>query len=370
MGRTKLTKLPEEIRATLHKLVKNLSQQETISGIGLFGSWSRGDAAASSDIDLLILDQRNFNYEYVERQEHKGFPIDLNYIPKKLVNNIPPEIDQKLFETNILYDKDWSLTNLRDWMQKSYRSTKRLNIRTEAYIIESDIYLSRAASAHARNDFQSAYTYANLSLDAIFKILIESCALPISQSRFISTLKEATEKLGMNEQTAHYISAFQFFGTNNQEAERKLDLFKSIWEIMANLMKNNEALIEQMHFKVKTKLKYYGSNEFLKGMTARLKDIANTGNYVEAAHYIFPTLIDMLENYAWLKATTDHTKLDYTTLFRSLKGLKKTPTQIYEKATEILQIKDINEKIAEETIKEAKKTILNIRQKRKQILRN
>ncbi|MEM3010636.1 MAG: nucleotidyltransferase domain-containing protein [Candidatus Bathyarchaeia archaeon] len=362
-------KLPEEIRSVLYRLVRNLSLQETISGIGLFGSWSRGDAEASSDVDLLIIDQRPFGYEYVERQEVKGLFIDFNYVPKKWIGEgVPPEIDQKLFETNVFYDRDWSLTSIRDWMQKSFRSPERLNIRTEAYIVEADIYLSRAASAQARNDFQSAHVFATLSLDVIFKILLESCKQPISQSRFISSLRECTEELEMNKLFENYVSFFQFFKANSQEAERKVNLFKSVWEIVADIVKNNSALMEQMHFKVKTKLKYYGSNEFMKGMTQRLKDMLRKGNYVEASHYIFPTLIEMLENYAWLNSAAEHAKLDYTTLFRSLRGLKKTPPLIYEKASELLQLHSIDEKTSEKTVKQAKEIILNIRQKRKQLI--
>ncbi|MCK4482337.1 nucleotidyltransferase domain-containing protein, partial [Candidatus Bathyarchaeota archaeon] len=64
--------LPEKIRRTLEKIVREMRIQENIYGVGLFGSRSRGDAAESSDIDLLILDKGNFNHEFVEKIEING----------------------------------------------------------------------------------------------------------------------------------------------------------------------------------------------------------------------------------------------------------------------------------------------------------
>jgi len=48
---------PEKVRRTLERVVKEMRVKENVYGIGLFGSWSRGDFASSSDVDLLILDK-------------------------------------------------------------------------------------------------------------------------------------------------------------------------------------------------------------------------------------------------------------------------------------------------------------------------
>nr|NIR87680.1 nucleotidyltransferase domain-containing protein [Candidatus Bathyarchaeota archaeon] len=94
-----LARLPDKLRLVLERIVRSLSRRETVSGVGLFGSWSRGDAAVSSDVDLLVVDGRDFKYEYVARVEYDDFLVDLNYIPKKWVrSSVPPELDQKLYE--------------------------------------------------------------------------------------------------------------------------------------------------------------------------------------------------------------------------------------------------------------------------------
>ena len=85
-----LTGLPEKVRRTLEKVVAKMRVTENVYGIGLFGSWSRGDATTSSDVDLLILDKGNFNYEYVERIEIGGLLIDLDHVPKRWIHGLIP----------------------------------------------------------------------------------------------------------------------------------------------------------------------------------------------------------------------------------------------------------------------------------------
>ena len=109
-----MPRLPEKTRKTLMKIVRKMRVKNNVYGIGLFGSWSRGDASPSSDVDLLILEKGGFNHEYVERTIINSSLVDFNYIPKLWIHSLfPPELDQKIFETVILYDRDWALTNTK-----------------------------------------------------------------------------------------------------------------------------------------------------------------------------------------------------------------------------------------------------------------
>ena len=144
------------MRKTLERVVNELKAKANVYGVGLFGSWSRSDATESSDVDLFVLSKGDFDYEYVERLHSGGFFVDLDFVPRKFLHGaIPPEIDQKLYEMQILYDRDWLLTNSKLMMIKSYGSPERVDIRTEAHLLNSDIYLSRATSAFSREDFRS-----------------------------------------------------------------------------------------------------------------------------------------------------------------------------------------------------------------------
>ena len=191
--------LPEELRKALERIVGRLKVKEGVYGVGLFGSRSRGDAVESSDVDLFILDGANLAYEYVERALGGAFFIDMDHIPKKWIHGpIPPEIDEELYEMQILYDKDWSLTNTKLLMCKSYCSFERVDIRAEAHVVESDIYLSRATSAFSRGDFRSSCLFAAVALESLLGVFVEATLGPFSNSRFVEILEASCAKLGMN----------------------------------------------------------------------------------------------------------------------------------------------------------------------------
>jgi len=363
-----LTRLPENIRSTLEKLVQKLKKQKMVSGIGLFGSWSRGDADPSSDVDLLIIDERNFNYEYVDRLEPDGLLIDLNYIPKKWITGpVPPEIDQRLHELHILYDRDWSLTSAQQWMSKAYQKPERVDVRTEVYIIESDIYMSRATSAHARGDFQSTCIFAGIGAEFMLKTLIELNLLSISNSRFIRALEESTEKLEMPRFFNDYLTIVRLSKVDHCDVEKKIGLVKDTWGDVATFMRENASTLNSLHFTVRTMLGYYGKRSFLKGMVDRSHTLLDQGIYVEASHYVLHTLIGMLENYAWLTSANDGIKLDYTLLLHSLRGSKET-RGVYENAIEAFNVNDVDRKEADKTMKLAKEIILNVRRQRKDLI--
>jgi predicted nucleotidyltransferase len=359
--------LPEKIQRPLQKLVKNLQTQENISSISLFGSWSRGDAdPSSSDVDLLIVDNQPFEYEYTERIEQNGILIDLDHVPITwITSTAPPEIDQKIHESYILYDREWKLANTKEHMMSSFYTPERYKIRTENYLLDADIYLSRATSAHARGDQESAQLFATLSAQTILKIAIEAAKLPLICSRYLETLKKATEQLSEPSLFSNYLAIAGLENLNLAQVEEKLSHFKQIWDEMFTFTKTKGSLLNSAHFKIKTKLNYYTTPAFLQGTILRSQALLNETAHQEAAHYLLVTLADMLENYAWLKAAEQNTRLDYTTLLRFLKGQKQNPSTIYKNAAKALGIENTEEKTAEKTTIAAKQVVTEVRQRRK-----
>jgi predicted nucleotidyltransferase len=359
--------LPEKIRRPLEKLVKNLQTRETISGIGLFGSWSRGDAdPSSSDVDLLIVDNQPFEYEYTERVEQNGTLVDLDHVPIKwITGTAPPEIDQKIHESYIIYDREWKLANTKEHMMNSFYTIERYKIRTENYLLDADIYLSRATSAHARGDQESAQLFATLSAQAILKIVIEAAKLPIICSRYLETLEKATEQLSEPSLFSDYIAIAGLENLNLAQVEGKLSRFKQVWDEMFTFTKANVSLLNSVHFKIRTGLNYYTTPAFLQGTVLRSQALMNEVAHQEAAHYLLVNLADMLENYGWLKAAEQNTRLDCTTLLRFLRGQKQNSSKIYKNATNALGVENAEEKTAEKTIIKAKQVVTEVRQKRK-----
>ena len=366
-----MIRLPENVRKTLEKIVREMRVKENIYGVGLFGSWSRGDATSSSDVDLLVSDTNDFNYEYVERIEIKGLFLDLNHIPKRwIIGCIPPEIDQKLYETHILYDRDWSLTNSKLLMVKSYGSPERIDIRTQAHAIESDIYLSRATSAFSREDFRSAYLFATVALENTMKILMETALEPFSNSRFVEKLEQSAGKLQMQNLFDEYLNITGLCRTESAGVERKLRLFKQIWdEINAAITQNSYAL-ESAHFKVKTKLKYYLNPAFLQGAIIRTRSLIDSGEIIEASHYLNSTLLNIVENYLWLKSSIEKVKTDCTTMLRSLENLEEKTPQNYRHVLEFLDLENVKKHDAADAVEKTRKIMLKIRQERKDLIQN
>lgn len=366
-----MIKLPEKIRRTLEKIVKEMRVKENIYGIGLFGSWSRGDATKSSDIDLFILDKNSSDHEYVERIEIGGLFIDLDYVPKRWIHGpIPPEIDQKLYEMQILYDRDWSLTNTKLLMAKSYSSPERVDIRTEAHVIESDIYLSRATSAFSREDFRSTQLFATVALGNILKIPIEIALEPFSNSRFMEKLEDSATKLGMRDLFNKYLEITELNESGNTSVKDKLKLFKIIWDEINATTKQNLQALETSHFKVKTKLKYYLNPAFLQGTVMRTNSLIDSEKVIEASHYLNNILLDLIENYVWLKSSISQVKIDYTTLMRSLESLEEKNPENYKHIIKFLNLNDTDKTNAANTIKKTRKIMLKIRRERKVLIKN
>jgi len=361
--------LPEDIRVVVEGLVGDLKARETVSGIGLFGSRSRGDAIPSSDIDLLVVDKRDFIYEYVERAEIDGFLLDLDYIPENWIRKmVPPEVDQKLYEVRVIYERNATLTKAKDLMMKIYRTPERVEIRTSNYLMEADTYLSRGMSAYGKNDFQSAKVNAVIGLDEIMKILIEVNKMSILNRHFIRAIDSSVKRFGAQKLYKDYVEIAGFSKLDRQTTENMLSSFSALWKVILEFIEANRSKVKTLHVRIMNDLNYYGKDSFLKGMLANAGFLIKDGMFAEAAHYMFRTSVSMLENYAWLVSMLERSRFDYTSLFQYLKGSKASPPEIYQKAAEAFGIEQVSDREAEESLRRVKEVILGIRQKRKELI--
>lgn len=363
-------KLPEKTRRTLKKAVDDLSRRENVYGIGLFGSWSRDEATPSSDVDLFLLDKGNFNHEYVERIESNGLLIDLDHVPKKWVHSlIPPEIDQKLYEMQILYDRDWTLTNTKLLIAKSYDTPERVGIRTEAHIVDSDIYLSRATSAYSREDYRSAYLFATVAFESALRIIIEAALEPFSNSHFIEKLETSAARLSMSALFKEYMDVSKLAVADVQSVKDKLNLFRLVWEEFNATTRQSTHALESSHFKVRTKLEYYLNPFFLDGVVIRTNALIASEKTVEASHYLTNIFLDLVESYAWFKSSIDKVKTDHTTLMNSLEQLEEKNPRNYERMIDFLDLRNTGKPDASAAIQRTRDTLLKIRRDRKVLIK-
>jgi predicted nucleotidyltransferase len=368
-----MMKLQEKLRKTLEKILREMTVKENVSGLGLFGSWSRGDATPSSDIDLLVLGNNSLEDEYVERISIGDFFIDLNFVPKHLVQGpIHPKLDQKLYEVQILYDGDWTLTNTKLSMTKLYSSPERVYMRTEIHTIESDIYLSRATSAFAKGDYISTQLFAVVAVENILKVLLEIALEPFSNSRFVEKMEITAKKLGMPEIFNDYLKIAKLNHVGVTAAEEKLKLFKTVWDEMSFTVKRRPQALKNMHFKIKTGITYYFNPPFMQGIILRANSMINSKKFAEAVRYLNSLSLDIIENYVWLKAAIEKQKIDYTSLIRSIEKLEKDNPRNYQNIIKLLGLTEtahVDRAETAEAIEKARKIILKIRRERKHLIK-
>lgn len=361
---------PEKLRKTLERLVNSMKTKENVYGIGLFGSWSRGEAETSSDVDLFILDKSNISREYVERVIAGGFLVDLDYVPKAwLEGPIPPEIDQKLYEMQVLYDRDWSLANTKLLVARSYGSAERVDIRTETHVVDSDVYLSRATSALAREDLRSAQLFAVMALESILKVPVEIALLPFSNSHFVERLEASLAKVGFSGLFKEYLE-ISGLDKADKNLTGKLELFKAVWHELNFATNQSSQAFASAHFVVRKRLGYYLSPAFLQGTLSRAEALTDSGKAWEASHYLKAILVDIVEGYVWLKALTGRYRLDYARLMHALERLERKNPRNYENVVKFLDLDSVDRANVEKIVARARETILRVRRERKVLIKN
>jgi len=349
--------------------MEDLKSRGSVISIGLFGSWSRGEATLSSDVDLLVVDGRNLDYEYVERAEIDDVFLDLNYVPEKWVlREFPPEIDQKIYEAEILYDSNGTLETAKKTMMKIMWMPERVEIRTGDHLVKADTLLSRGLSAYGRENYQSAKLNAVLALETAMKILIEVSKIPFSNSHYIRDLEVSTRGLNLKEVYEEYLKIAGLSKVNRKNAERNFKAFVDMWSSVIDIVEANPPGVKSLHEEIIKNLNFYCKQSFLHGIVARVRSLLEEGFFVEAAHYMLRSSVDMLENYAWLLASIEGTRFDYTDLVEHLKNSKASPNVVYENAVEVLMVKDASLQDANLSLEKTREMILNIRQKRKELI--
>jgi predicted nucleotidyltransferase len=366
-----MVQLSEKMRRTLERLLNGLQKGVNVHGVGLFGSWSRGDAEASSDVDLFILDGRDLGYEYVERLELGGVLVDLDFVPRKwFCVQMPSGLDQKLYEMQILYDRDWLLTNTRLLMTRSYGSPERVSIRTEDHLLNSDIYLSRATSALSRGDAASAYTFTIMSLDCTLRILAEIAMEPFSNSHFIERMKRAATALQMSETFEEYVGICRLNEITEPGIRVKLRLFKAAWEEIRVATEKNLRSIAFSHFKVRADLNYYLNPAFLLGVITRTNSIIDSGHSIEASHYLSSIFLEIVEDYMSLRIACGNTEADYTTPILSLKSLEARNFRTNGHVVDFLSLGSLGKAEATDAIAKARVIELDVRKNRRVLIKN
>jgi hypothetical protein len=255
-------------------------------------------------------------------------------------------------------------------MAKSYASPERIDIRTEAHLLDSDIYLSRATSAFSREDYQSAQIFAITALDDILEILSEIAMEPFSNSHFIERMEHATAKLEMPGLFDKYLDTSKLNDIDDSRIRDKLELFKTIWKEISITTKSNVQKLRPTHFKVKANLDYYLNPAFLQGVIMRTNFLIDSEKIIEASHYLTRVFLDIAENYAWLRFSSSGVRINWAILMRLLRRLEEKNPKNYDRMVNFLNLNNIGKAEASDTINKTRETVLKIRKDRKVLIKN
>lgn len=169
---------------------------------------------------------------------------------------------------------------------------------------------------------------------------------------------------------SEYVKIAGLNKVENVAVKDKLGLFKTIWDEINAIAKQNLTMLESSHFKVRAKLNYYLNPAFLQCAVIRATSLIDSEKIVEASHYLKNILLDIVENYAWFKSSIDKIKIDYTTLTRSLESLEEKNPKNYENIIKFLGLSDIDKTVVSHEVEKVREMILKIRKDRKVLIQN
>jgi len=360
-----MTASESRINSILGEFLRDLVKQETISAVGLYGSWGRYEASPQSDVDLLIVDRRSFDYKYLELLDHGDLLIDILRIPRKWIDvTVNPEVDHVLFESIVLHDPEGVLERAREWVAENYRTPGRIDVRTEHNLILSDSYLSRATSAMLRGDWESAAVYAAFSMDPGVEVLIDIASLPVTEISFIWNLRRASEGLGLLGLYRTYLSTARLTGLKADDISSSIKAFEESWRLVSSFMEENRRVVERVHRRLRNEISYRTTSTYLKAVLARVRRVVEERNYMEAGHYLRGNHLRLLEEFSEISARKRGRKFDYPSLFKSL----REDEEIYRHAVEIFDLRELDEGKAKEAIESARSVISYIRRNRKELI--
>ncbi|MEM2971291.1 MAG: hypothetical protein QW270_02575 [Candidatus Bathyarchaeia archaeon] len=109
---------------------------------------------------------------------------------------------------------------------------------------------------------------------------------------------------------------------------------------------------------------------FLQGTVMRTNALIESQKPAEAQHYLEGIMLNILQNYALLKASTEKTKISQTTLMRSLERLEAQNPKNYNNMINFLNLNDVDKLSTAKTIDKVREITLKIRKNRKTLIKS
>jgi predicted nucleotidyltransferase len=358
----------EVLRGTIDGFVGELARQETVTSVGLFGSWARYEASEASDFDVLVVDRSGVDFEFNELVERGGLLFDINRIPWRWVGEIVrPEIDHRLHEAVVLYDPSGLMGRARGFVEGNYRTPGRVEVRTEGCLTRSEMYLSRASSAMTRRDPETAAVYMDASLEEAAGILMDVAGFPRTRGALVWNARRACERLGMMDFYGAFIESARLSGVGRGEAEGCLGRFEAAWRQISGYIGFNRHVVGGLHEVLRRDIAYMTGPAMLRLVLARASEMLGGSGFVEASAYMRGWLLRLLEDYAWVVSAKRGDKLDYASLFRTI-GEDEKAGDVFGDVSEVFGLGGVDEGFARRSMEVARSVISGLGGDRRRII--
>jgi len=355
--------LPGSIRGVFSGLVEGLTGDPGVRALGLFGSWVRGEATASSDFDVLVVGGPGLDYEYSEVEVRGGLVVDLHRVPLGWVREpVSPLLDHRLHETLVLHDPGGVLGAARGFVEGSYMSPRRVEARTDGLLATSEMHLSRASAAFTRGDPETCSAYVGAGLLSAAEVLMDVAGVPVTRRQFVWGLRRACVKLGMMEVYREFLSLSRVAGVGEGMVSDALGGFEEVWGGVSSFVSGHGSVLEGLHGKVRRDVEYLVSRPVLEGVVARVGEMVDVGSLVEALAFLRGWMLPLLEGYAWVVSAVGGEKYDYTSLFRVVGG------DVREGALGVLGLSDVSEREAGDSLVAVRRLVGDLRLDRRRLV--
>lgn len=350
-----------EFRSIINSFVDELSRDESVASVGLFGGWVKYEAFGSSGIDVIVVDWSGRDYESRELREHRGLVMDVDWVPLSWVGEVvSPEVDHKVHGAMIMHDPGGMLRRAQGFLEANYRSPGRVEMRCEGYLSASEMYLSRITSAVSRGDYETACVFAEMGAASAALVLVDLAGLSPGVGSSVWDLRRACERFGMLDVYRDFMEVGRYRGMDGGEASRVRGCFEDVWGRVLHILGENSYVLGGLHERLRSELGYSADPLMLGLALGRSGEMLWGSDPVGAVSYLRGRLLPLLEGYGWVASAKGGDRFEYTGLFRTLSGLVGG-REVYEGALEVFGLSGLDEGVAGGLVDRARRLVSRIR---------
>jgi predicted nucleotidyltransferase len=355
--------LPGTIRGAFSRLVKGLAEDPGVQALGLFGSWVRGEATATSDFDILVVERSGLDYEYNKLEVQDGLVMDLHHVPSEWMREpVNPQMDHRLHETIVLHDPGRALGEAKEFLERSYMSPRRVEVRTDGLLATAEMHLSRASAAFGKRDPETASAYVGAGLMSAVTALLDIAGVPVTRRTFVWNLRRSCVKLGMEDVYRDFLNMSGVSRVDPQGVSETVEKMEVVWDKVSSFVSENGRALNELHGKVRRDVEYLTSGLIIEGVMSRIQEMLAVDNIAEALVFLRGWTLPMLEGYAWVVSAVAGEKYDYTSLFRVVEG------DVRNGSLEALGLSEVTLRAAGDALVAVRRLVGNLRLDRRRLV--